>query len=78
MRGDTGGAAASILNAIFDGVDDILSWLGDFISALFGTATQGDAVAGALSGLLPLVAIPVACAVIFLAIKVVKKISWGY
>lgn len=55
-----------------------ITWIGYLISSIFGTATEGDLVSGSLSGLLPLVAIPVACAVIFFAIKLVKKISWGY
>lgn len=67
-----------IWTIILDALDGFIEWVGSFISALFGTATEGDAVAGALGGLLPLVAISLAGAVIFFAIRVVKKISWGY
>lgn len=67
-----------IWSFIFDAFDGIVEWVGSFISALFGNVTEGNAVSGALSGLLPLVAISLAGAVIFFTIRVVKKISWGY
>lgn len=63
---------------LIEALDGIIEWVGSFISSLFGTPVENDLVAGSLNALMPLVAIPVACAVIFLAIKVVKKISWGY
>lgn len=60
-----------MINAITTALTNLLSMLGSVVTALVDSS-------GSLAPLLPLVGISIAGSVIFLAVRVVKKISWGY
>lgn len=60
-----------MISAISTALTSLLTMLGDIVTALIDSS-------GSLNALLPLVAISIAGSVIFLAVRVVKKISWGY
>lgn len=60
-----------MINAITTALSNLLTMLGSVVSALVDNG-------GALAPLLPLVAISIAGSIIFLTVRVVKKISWGY
>lgn len=56
------------LGEVGSGLTVVLDWVGATVSALFS---------GELSGLLPLVAIPVAITILIVAIVVIKRSIWG-
>lgn len=68
------GPTSSIWTTLFDVLDSIFEWISEFILSIF---TIGEDP-GALSSLLPFISISIAVSVIFFAIKLIKKISWGY
>ena len=59
-----------MLEAVSTGVTTVISWVGEVVSAL--TSTDG-----ALSALLPLLAIGVAVTAVMLGVKVIRSIIWG-
>lgn len=59
-----------MLEAITSAFTTVISWIGNFVTAL--TTTEG-----ALNALLPIFAIGIAVSVLFLAIKALKSIVWG-
>lgn len=56
------------LDSVGSGLTIVLDWVGATVSALFS---------GSLSGLLPLVAVPVAITLLLVAIIVIKRSIWG-
>lgn len=56
------------LESVGSGLTIVLAWVGATVSALFS---------GSLSGLLPLVAVPVAITLLLVAIIVIKRSIWG-
>lgn len=56
------------LESVGSGLTVVIDWVGAAVSALFS---------GELSGLLPLVAIPVAITILIVAIVVIKRSIWG-
>lgn len=72
-----------IFTGISDALTAVINMIGDFLLALLpfsGGAEKAVGViqGGELSGIFPLVAISVAISIVFLAVKVIKKVSWGY
>lgn len=73
----------SILQGISDALSSLISMIGDFVLALLPLAPSpeekvGVITGGELSGIFPLVAISVAISIVFLSVKIIKKVSWGY
>lgn len=60
-----------MMDAITTALSNLITMIGSVVSALIGNS-------GALAPLLPLVGLSIAGSVIFLGVKVIKKISWGY
>lgn len=61
---------ATILTEVTSALTQVIAWLGSVITAL--TSSEG-----ALSPLLPILAVAVAVSVIMLTCKVIKKFCWG-
>lgn len=61
----------AILTAIINALTSLLDMVGEILGNLFESG-------GAFEALLPIIGISIAASVIFLAVKIVKKISWGY
>lgn len=59
-----------MLTAVTDALTTVISWVGSVVSALVGTD-------GALSDLLPLLAVGVAISALMLGIKAIKSFIWG-
>ena len=59
-----------MLNAVTSGLTTVIGWVGEVVDAL--TATDG-----ALSALLPLLAIGVAVSALMLGIKAIRSFIWG-
>lgn len=60
--------APDFTGSVTSGLTIVLDWVGATVSALFS---------GSLSGLLPLVAVPVAITLLLVAIIVIKRSIWG-
>lgn len=60
--------APSFMDRVGSGLTVVLDWVGATVTALFS---------GELSGLLPLVAVPVAITILIVAIVVIKRSIWG-
>lgn len=56
--------------AVTEALTKVLQWMGTVISAIIKDT-------GALNALLPLFAIGIGISVVFLGIKIVRKICWG-
>ena len=52
----------------------VISWVGEVITALVDTTANSP---GALSALLPLFAISISIAVLFCAFRVIRSLIWG-
>lgn len=65
------GAATGMVAQVTTMLTQLLEWIGTVISSLTGSS-------GGLSELLPLVMIAVAISLVMLAVKVIKKVIWGY
>lgn len=59
-----------LISAVTAAIETVISWLGTVLTAL----TSAD---GALSVLLPLLAVGIVVSVILLTIKIVRSFSWG-
>lgn len=59
-----------MLAAVTDALSTVISWVGSVVTALVGTD-------GALSDLLPLLAVGVAISALMLGIKAIKSFIWG-
>lgn len=59
-----------MLDAVGTGINQVITWVGTFITALTGEN-------GALSALLPLFAIGISISAILLGIRIVKSVVWG-
>lgn len=59
-----------MLAAVTDALTTVISWVGTVVTALVGTE-------GALSDLLPLLAVGVAISALMLGIKAIKSFIWG-
>lgn len=59
-----------MLAAIGGAFTEIIGWLGEMVTALVGES-------GALKDLLPVFAIGIGVAVLFMAIRAVKSFIWG-
>lgn len=59
-----------MLEAVSSGITNVLSWVGDVITALFGES-------GALKDLAPLFAIGISISAIMLGVKLIKGMVWG-
>lgn len=64
------GATNSMIEAVTSALSQVITWIGSVITAITGSS-------GALNALLPLFAIGIAISVIFLGVKVIRKIVWG-
>lgn len=60
-----------MMNAITTALASLIEMVGNIVTALIDSS-------GALYPLLPLIGISIAGSVIFLGVRVIKKISWGY
>ena len=60
-----------MLASITTGVTQVIAWVGDVISSLFGTS-------GSWSDLLPAVGIAVGIGIVGFAIRTIKNVVWGY
>lgn len=60
-----------MMNAITTALSNLITMVGNVVTALIDSS-------GALAPLLPLVGLSIAGSVIFLGVRVIKKISWGY
>ena len=56
--------------AVTTAFTSMIGLVGDFLSALTGEN-------GALAGLLPLFAIGIAISLVMVAVKIVRKVTWG-
>lgn len=65
-----------MLSAVTNGLTTVLGWVGTVLSDIL-TAASGSTAGGALNALLPLFAIGISISVVFLAIKVIKRVVWG-
>lgn len=59
-----------MLEAVTSALSTVISWVGTVVTALVGTE-------GALSELLPLLAIGVAISALMLGVKAIKSFIWG-
>ncbi len=59
-----------MLEAVTSALSTVISWVGTVVSALTGAD-------GALSALLPLLAIGVAVSALMLGVKAIKSFAWG-
>lgn len=59
-----------MLEAVTTGLGTVISWVGEVVDALVNTD-------GALSALLPLLAIGVAVSALMLGIKAIRSFIWG-
>lgn len=59
-----------MLQAVTDGITQVITWIGSVITALTSTS-------GALYPLLPLFAVGIAVSAILLGIKMIKSVVWG-
>lgn len=55
-------------DAVSDAFGSMITLVGSFLTAL---------LSGALSGLLPLFAIGIAISLVMVAVKIVRKVTWG-
>ena len=62
-----------MIAAVTTALTDILGWVKTVIQAILTTGEQ----AGALNALLPLFAVGIGISVLFLGVRVIKKIVWG-
>lgn len=60
-----------MLETIGDGVTNVISWVGEVVTALFGAS-------GAMSALLPIVGVAVGIGIIGFGIRTIKNVVWGY
>lgn len=59
-----------MLEAVTTGVGTVIDWVGTVITSILGTS-------GGLSELKALFAIGISISVVFLAVKIVKRVVWG-
>ena len=59
-----------MLSAVTDALTTVITWVGSVVTALVGET-------GALSALLPLMAIGIAISALMLGIKAIKGFAWG-
>lgn len=57
-------------NAVTTAFSNMITLVGQFLTALTGEN-------GALAGLLPLFAIGIAISLVMVAVKIVRKVTWG-
>lgn len=57
-------------NAVTDAFSSIITLVGEFLTELTGAS-------GALAGLLPLFAVGIAISLVMVAVKIVRKVTWG-
>lgn len=68
-----------MMDAVTTALSTIISWIGTVIDALIGTAgaTGAASTAGALSALLPLLAVGIAISAFLFAMKAIRSVTWG-
>lgn len=66
-----------MLTTISGYVQSLIGIVSSFVSAIFGTATSGNAVAGSLGALKELMLIGVTVSLGLVAVKFIRKIMWG-
>lgn len=59
-----------MLEAVGSALTEVIGWVGEVVTSLVSAE-------GALSGLLPLFAIGVACSALFFGVKAIKSCVWG-
>lgn len=67
-----------MLAALQSGFSAIIGFVGDVISAIFGTASEGDSVAGSWSEIQTLIGIGVGIFLVRVSVGVVKSLVQGY
>lgn len=60
----------AILTQIGSVVTEVISWVGEMVTALLGSS-------GALNALFPLLALGIGISVVLLAVKVIRNMIWG-
>ena len=59
-----------MLTAVSDALTSLITMIGSVVTSIVGAT-------GELKELLPLFAIGIAASVVFIAVKVIRKIAWG-
>lgn len=67
-----------MLTALQNGFSAIIGFVGDVISAIFGSASEADAVAGTWSEIQTLIGIGVGIFLVRVSVGVVKSLVQGY
>lgn len=65
-----GEVTSTMLEAVGTGVTQVISWVGEVVTALTGAS-------GALSGLLPVFGVGIGISVVLFGVKAIKSIVWG-
>lgn len=63
-------AATGMLTTIGNVFTEIISWAGEFFTALTGEA-------GALNGLMELFAIGIGISIVLVAVRIIRSVAWG-
>lgn len=63
----------NLINTITQVLSAAIGWVGNVVKAMFGTATQGDAIAGKLADLLPFLALGLGLGILGLGVKYVRS-----
>ncbi len=64
------GESVSMLTSVGDALTEVISWVGEVVTALTGAS-------GALNALLPLMALGISISVLMLGVKAIKSFAWG-
>lgn len=67
-----------MLDALKSGFKAIIGFVGDVISAIFGTATEADVVAGSWAEIQTLIGIGVGIFLVRVSVGVIKSLVQGY
>lgn len=65
-----------MIQAVTNALATVIGWIGTVITSLVTDASSGGA-AGALNPLLPLFAIGIAISVVMIAMKIIRRVTWG-
>lgn len=65
----------TLIGDIGTAITGIIGWVGNVIKAMFATATDGDAVAGAWAAVLPLVLLGVGVSFVMLGVRIYKWVT---
>lgn len=66
-----------MLEAVGTGISKLISWIGEVIKAIVTVGGEGTA-AGAFNELLPLIGLAIGATVLFLGVKLVRSLAWGF